>query len=78
MTVSFSYYNLICYFKHQLRVKVRCDRKRLNRITFDKRWVKVASLDVRKGAIFPPLSHGHSNTGSSSDPYTGFSFPFSS
>ena len=31
--------NLILFFRHQLRVKIRCDRKRLDRITFDKRWV---------------------------------------
>ena len=38
-------------------------RKRLDRITFDKRWVNAASLVVRKGAMlessFPPHSaHG--------------------
>ena len=60
---NFSHRDLVLYFRHQLRVKIRCDRKRLDRITFDKRWVNVASLDVRKGAMlelsFPPLSvHG--------------------
>ena len=51
--VSFSDYDLICYFKHRLRVKIRCDRKCLDRMTFDERWVKVASLVVRKGPRFP-------------------------
>ena len=49
-------------FSHrdQLRVKIRCDRKRLDRITFNKRWVNAASLVVRKDAMlessFPPLA----------------------
>ena len=55
--------DLILFLKHQLMVKIRCDRKRLDRITFDKRWVNAASLVVRKGAMlvssFPPLpAHG--------------------
>ena len=33
---NFSHRDLILYFRHQLRVKIRCDRKRLDRITFDK------------------------------------------
>ena len=56
---NFSHRDLVLYFRHQLRVKIRCDRKRLDRITFDKRWVNPASLVVRKGAMlessFPPL-----------------------
>ena len=52
-------HDLILFFKHQLRVKIRCDRKRLDRITFDKRWVHVASLVVEKGTTlessFPPF-----------------------
>ena len=60
---NFSHRDLILYFRHQLRVKIRCDRKRLDRITFSKRWVNAASLVVRKGATlessFPPLpAHG--------------------
>ena len=60
---NFSHRDLVLYFWHQLRVKIRCDRKRLDRITFSKRWVNAASLVVRKGAIlelsFPPLlAHG--------------------
>ena len=46
---SFSHRDLVLYFRHQLRVKIRCDRKRLDRITFAKRWVNAASLVVRKG-----------------------------
>ena len=48
---NFSHRDLVLYFRHQLRVKIRCDRKRLDRITFDKRWLNVASLVVRTGAM---------------------------
>ena len=34
---NFSHRDLVLYFRHQLRVKIRCDRKRLDRITFSKR-----------------------------------------
>ena len=34
---NFSYRDLVLYFKHQLRVKIRCDRKCLDCITSDKR-----------------------------------------
>ena len=43
---NFSHRDLVLYFRHQLRVKIRCDRKR---ITFDKMRVNAASLVVRKG-----------------------------
>ena len=61
--VNFSHRDLVLCFRHQLRVKIRCDRKRLDRITFNKRWVNAASLVVRKGATLesssPPLpAHG--------------------
>ena len=56
---KFSHRDLVLYFRHQLRVKIRCDRKRLDRITFNKRWVNAASLVVKKGTMlessFPPL-----------------------
>ena len=29
----FSHRDLVLYFRHQLRIKIRCDRKRLDRIT---------------------------------------------
>ena len=66
---DFSHGDLVLYFRHQLRVKIRVNRKRLDRITFDKRWVNAASLVVRKGAMlessFPPLSaHGVHDTDS--------------
>ena len=48
---NFSPRDLVLHFRHQLRVKIRCDRKRYDRITFDKRWVNAASLVVRKGAM---------------------------
>ena len=67
---NFSHRDLVLYFRHQLRVKISCDRKRLDRITFSKRWVNAASLVVRKGAMlessFPPLpTHGVYGTGPS-------------
>ena len=60
---NISHRDLILFFRHSLRVKIRCDRKRLDCITFDKRWVHAASLVVRKVATlessFPPLpAHG--------------------
>ena len=56
-------HHLVLYFRHQLRVKIRYDRKCLDCITFDKRWMNVVSLVVRKGATlessFPLLpAHG--------------------
>ena len=48
---NFSHRDLILFFRHQLRVKIRYDRKRLYRLTFDKRWVNAASLVVQKGAM---------------------------
>ena len=52
---NFSHRDLILFFS----VEISCDRKRLDRITFDKRWVYAASLVVRKGAMlvsfFSPL-----------------------
>ena len=47
---NFSYRDLILFFRHQLRVKIRCDRRRLDRITFNKMQVYAASLVVCKGA----------------------------
>ena len=38
---------MISFFKHQFRVKFRYDRKCLDRITFNKRWMEGASLVVR-------------------------------
>ena len=43
---NFSHRDLILFFRHQLRVKIRCDRKHLYRITFDKRWVNAGNLVV--------------------------------
>ena len=59
---SFSCHDLIVYFRHQLRVKIRSDKQRLDSITFRKRWVHAASLCVRTGAgleTLLPSSHGH-------------------
>ena len=68
--VNFSHRDLVLYFRHQLRVKIRWDRKRLDRITFNQRWVNAASLVVQKGATLesslPPLPvHGVYGTGPS-------------
>ena len=56
---NFSYRDLILFFRHQLRVKIRYDRRCLDCIAFSKRWVYAASLVVCKGATlessFPPL-----------------------
>ena len=67
---NFSHRDPVLYFKHQLWVKIRCDRKRLDRITFDKRWVNAASLVARKWVTlessFHPLpAHGVYGTGPS-------------
>ena len=81
---NFFHRDLVLYFRHQHRVKIRCDRKHLDRITFDKRWVNAASLVVRKGVMlkssFPPfLAHGIYGM-SPSGPHPRFSrhcfFPF--
>ena len=65
---NFSHRDLVLYFRHPLRVKIRCDRKCLDRITFSKRWVNAASLVVKKGTMlessFPPLpAYGVFGTG---------------
>ena len=62
--------DLILFFRHRLRVKIRCNRRRLDRITFSKRWVHAASLVVCKGATlessFLPLpAHGDDGPGPS-------------
>ena len=43
---NFSHRDLILFFRHQLNVKIKCDRKRLDRITFDKTCVNATSLVV--------------------------------
>ena len=67
---NFSHRDLIMFFRYQLRVKIRFDRKRLDCITFNKRWVHAASLVTRKRAMlesfFPPLpAHGNDGPGPS-------------
>ena len=69
MTVqTFFHHGLILFFRHQIRVKIECDRKSLNSLTFNKRWVHAASPVVRKGAMlessFSPLPvHGDNGPG---------------
>ena len=57
--------DLILFFKHQFTVKIRYDRKHLDRKTLNKKWLHVATLIVRKGAIpIPPLTaHGRDGLG---------------
>ena len=67
---NLSYRDLILFFRHQLRVKIRCDRRCLDSITFNKRWVNAARLVVRKGTMlessFPTLpAHGDDGPGPS-------------
>ena len=67
---NFFHRDLILFFRYQLRVKIRCDRKRLDHITFSKKWEHAASLVVRKGEMlessFPPLpAHGDNGPGPS-------------
>ena len=67
---NFSYRDLILFFRHQLRVKIRCDRRCLDHITFSKRWVHAASLVVCKWAMlessFSSLpAHGDDSPGPS-------------
>ena len=73
---NFSHRDQIWFFWHQLRVKIRCDRKCLDRITFDKRWVHAVSLVLRKGTMlkssFP--THGYYGSGRSGPPTTTTSY----
>ena len=46
---NFSHRDRILFFRHQLRVKIRIDRKRLDCITFNKRWVHAVSLSYERG-----------------------------
>ena len=62
---------VICFgfFRHRLRVKIRCDRKRLDRITLDKRWVYTKSQVVGKESplesFFPIPARGDDGLGPS-------------
>ena len=62
---SFSHRDLVLYFRHQLRVKIRCDRKRLDRITFDKIMVNARAWSYEKGQRWSQPSHGVYGTGPS-------------
>ena len=67
---NFSHRDLILFFRHQLRVKIRWNRRRLDCITFSKRWMHASSLVVCKGTTwkssFPPLpAHGDDGPGPS-------------
>ena len=67
---NFSLHDLILFLRHQLRVKIKSERKRLDCVTFDIRWVHAASLVVRKWTMlessFPPFpAHGCGGQGPS-------------
>ena len=72
---NLSHRDLNLFFRHQLRVKIRCDRKHLDRITFSKRWVHAASLVVCKGVTlessFPPLPAHDDDGPGPSGPHPG-------
>ena len=63
----YSEMQLVDFFRHQLKVKIRCDRRRLSCQEFNERWMKAASLVVWKGAkwefFFPALPRGVHRTG---------------
>ena len=72
-SLYFSHYNLICYFKYQLKVEITCDRKCLVHISFNEWWEKAANQVVRKRfqseSMFAALVHRHCGMGSWSDPH---------
>ena len=41
---SFSFPTLVFFFKYQIKVKIRSERKRLSSLEFGKRWMTVARL----------------------------------
>ena len=49
---SFSSQTLVSFFKHQIKVKIWSERKRLSSLEFGKRWVTVAHLCREVGASF--------------------------
>ena len=57
---NFSHRDLILFFRHQLRLKIKCDRKRLDRITFNRRCVHAnepgRTKGVNVGVILPSSS----------------------
>ena len=57
---SFSCQTLVSFFKHQIKVKIRSERKRLSSLEFGKRWVTVARLCRVVGAS---LIFNHDITG---------------
>jgi len=47
---SFSSQALVAFYKHQIKVKIRSERKRLSSLVFNERWVKLSRLCRVKGA----------------------------
>ena len=46
---SFSSGDLVLFFEHQLRIKIRCDKRRLSKHAFFRRWIEISSLVAQKG-----------------------------
>ena len=65
----YSEQHLVDFFRHQLKVKIRCDWMSISRLEFNERWLNGASLIVWKGAkwefFFPSLPLGVSRPGPS-------------
>ena len=72
-SAKFFHCDLILFFRYQLKVKIRCDRKCLDCIIFNKRWVNAASLVVQKRAVLesslPPLHVYGDDSPNSSGPH---------
>ena len=52
---SFSSRALVAFFKHQVEVKLKCERERLSPMQFSERWVKEARLCRVNGTTLVPL-----------------------
>ena len=73
---NFSHRGLILFFRYQLSDKIRCERKGLDCIIFDKRCVHAENLFVRRGSTlkssFPPPSANGSDSLGLSEPNPGW------
>ena len=48
---SFSSQALVAFYKHQIKVKIRSEKKRLSSFMFNERWVKLSRLCRVRGAV---------------------------
>ena len=60
---SFSSQTLVSFFKHQIKVKIRSERKRLSSLEFGKRWVTVVRLCRVVGLSSAWTSQGRKDLG---------------